>query len=152
MKPTYHQVRRHYPRGESLEKLYTSLGWKDLVGHKAYKDTCAIRMSYALVSAGVTLPGAQMRVQSGDLKGRYLAHRQESLSRTLKHIWGAPEVYKSKPDAEAGIGSRSGVVSFFKIEGGNGGHIDLVTPDGNGFLECARSCYFTARTIWFWPL
>jgi hypothetical protein len=44
------------------------------------------------------------------------------------------------------------VVSFFRIEGGNGGHVDLIQMGEHGFLDCARSCFFSALTIWFWPL
>lgn len=152
MKPSYQQVRANYPKSEKREPFYESLGWGDIAKHPAYEDTCAIRMSYALVLANVVLPGARMRVNAGPAKGRFIEPRQGALSRMLKQLWGAPEVYSNKPAAVAGIGARSGVVSFFKIEGGNGGHIDLVAPEGGGVLDCARSCYFTAKSIWFWPL
>lgn len=32
----------------------------DLIDNKAYNDTCAIRMSYGLLMAGVSLPGARL--------------------------------------------------------------------------------------------
>ncbi len=70
-------------------------------------------------------------------------------------MWGAPEVFKSRAAARDGIAIRSGVVSFFSIEGAGGtaqGHIDLVEPDGQGFHTCAMACYFKSAEIWFWPL
>lgn len=73
-----------------------------------------------------------------------------------KKLWGQPEVYKDETAANEGIGSRQGVVSFFRIRilsvPSNGGHIDLVYPAGNGFHRCARSCYFDSAEVWFWPL
>ena len=48
MKPSYLQVRGYYSRSETREQLYASLGWADLLNHDAYKDTCAIRMSYTV--------------------------------------------------------------------------------------------------------
>lgn len=152
MKPSYQEVVTHYPRSQERADLYASLGWSDIANHEAYKDTCAIRMSYALLRANVMLPGATMKVKAGEVAGRFIEHRQGTLSRILRRIWGAPEIYKSEDAARKGIGTRRGVVSFFRIEGGNGGHIDLVEIGANGFPACARSCYFTAKTIWFWPL
>jgi len=67
-------------------------------------------------------------------------------------MWGRPEVHTSEQLANGAIGSRHGVASFFRIEGGNGGHIDLIQMGEHGFLDCARSCFFSALTIWFWPL
>ena len=152
MKPGFQEVFSSYPRSEAREQLYQSLGWGDIANHDGYKDTCAIRMSYALALSRVLLPGAPMRVKAGPAVGRFIEHRQGKLSAILKRIWGKPEVYSSESAARAGIGSRPGVVSFFKIEGTDGGHIDLVAPNEHGILDCARSCYFTAKTIWFWPL
>lgn len=151
MKPSYQLVRQHYPKSEARETCYGSRGWGDIANHNGYKDTCAIRMSYALLRAGVSLPGARMRVNAGVARGKYIEPRQGVLSRILKQIWGAPEVYTSEAAALAGIGNRSGIVSFFKIQGGNGGHIDLVDPS-KGVLDCARSCYFSAKETWFWAL
>lgn len=58
--------------------------------------------------------------------------------------------------AKDGIGDRQGVVSFFRIRHfdipTSGGHIDLVYAAGNGFRQCARSCFFDASEVWFWPL
>lgn len=95
--------------------------------------------------------GGGMRAKAGKAKGEFIQIRQSDLSKALIQLWGAPEIYKSELVARDGIGTRKGVVSFFRIDGGNGGHIDLIEPGPNGFLDCARSCFFSAVTIWFWP-
>lgn len=150
IRPPFHLLSQSYPNTKP-EVLLADIGWNDLIGKKAYEDTCAIRLSYALLLAGVHLPGARMQAKAGKINGRYIEPGQAKLSNILKGIWGAPEVYASEASAEAGIGKRSGVVSFFRIRGGNGGHIDLIWTQYS-FQNCARHCYFTAATIWFWPL
>lgn len=152
MKPSYQLLRQHYPRTERREALFADIEWNDLVADPAYWDTCAIRMSTGLLRAGVTLSGARMQAKAGTIKGKWIEPGQAKLSAILERLWGKPEIYKSEQAARAGIGQRNGVVSFFKIEGTNQGHIDLIAMGEHGFLDCARSCYFSAVTIWFWPL
>lgn len=152
MKPSFFRLQKNYPKTESQEALFTEIGWADLLGKDAYKDTCAIRMSYALRLTGVQFLGGNMRAKEGKIKGQTIQIRQGELSRALIMLWGEPEIYKGERAARDGIGTRKGMVSFFRIEGGSGGHIDLVESGRNGFLECERSCYFSAVTIWFWEL
>jgi hypothetical protein len=112
-------------------------------------------MSVALLASGVTLPSARMRANAGAISGKYIEPGQGKLSMILKRRWGKPELFKGEKSARNGIGKRSGVVSFFRIHGGgpaDGGHIDLIWPGIHGFPDCARSCYFSAAEIWFWPL
>lgn len=110
-------------------------------------------MSCGLLGAGVHLPGARMKAHAGPLKGEWIEPGQAKLSTILRRIWGVPEVYGSEAAARAGIGKRTGVVSFYRISGGDGGHIDLIwTAPGSSFQDCSRSCYFSALTVWFWPL
>jgi hypothetical protein len=151
MKPTFQGLRQFYPRKDSREVLFADIGWDDLIGNPAYWDTCAIRMSIGLLRAGVTLPGARMRAKAGTIEGKWIEPGQAKLSSILDRLWGKPEVYTSEQAARAGIGQRNGVVSF-QNRGGNQGHIDLIAMGDHGFLDCARSCFFSALTIWFWPL
>lgn len=152
IKPPFHILRQNYPNTKP-EVLLADIGWNDLIGKKAYENTCAIRLSYALLLAGVHLPGASMKAKAGKVNGRFIEPRQINLSNILKRIWGAPEVYQGEKAAVAGMGKRTGVVSFFRIGGGHGGHIDLIWLEpGRLFQDCARECYFSAVTIWFWPL
>ena len=153
MKPDFQRLMHSYPRTVMRENLFAELGWSDLIPNKAFLDTCAIRMSCGLLGAGVNLPGARMKAHAGPRKGEWIEPGQAKLSTILKRIWGDPEVYGSEAAARAGIGKRTGVVSFYRISGGDGGHIDLIwTAPGSSFQDCARSCYFSAITVWFWPL
>jgi hypothetical protein len=152
MKPSYQVLHQLYPRKDTREALFADIGWSDLTSNPAYWDTCAIRMSTGLLRAGITLPGARMQAKAGTIKGQWIEPGQAKLSDILKRLWGAPEIYKSEQAARGGIAQRQGVVSFFKIEGTNGGHIDLIAMGEHGFLDCARSCFFSSVTIWFWPL
>jgi hypothetical protein len=61
MKPLFAGLMEHYPRSEVREVLYKQIGWEDVINHPAFQDTCAIRMSLALLSAGVSPSGANKR-------------------------------------------------------------------------------------------
>lgn len=153
MKPSFALLAKAYPRRDKFVRaaLYDQLGWPDLKDHPAFKDTCAIRMSVALSAAGVPLTG-WLQVKAGPLIGKRIEPSQAKLSRWLKKSWGAPTIFKSESEAQRGIGNKTGVVSFWGIDGTAQGHIDIVKPDGNGFHDCAMSCYFKSREIWFWPV
>lgn len=152
MRPFFDIVRRHYPKSEEREDLYVQIGWGDVVDKVAFKDTCAVRMSLALGRCGVPLPGASMRGKAGAANGLRIEPRQQKLSDILASIWGKPEVYRSEQNARAGIGQRRGVISFFRIGGEPGGHIDLILPGPHAWAECVRSCFFECSEIWFWSL
>lgn len=155
MKPPFAVLMQSYPR-EERAPLYAKIGWSDVVDNPAFLDTCATRMSIALLGAGVPILDASMKLNAGPLKGRRIEPGQARLSRALKRIWGKPEVYRGESAARKGVGTRRGVVSFFRIKHFDiptaGGHIDLVYPANGGFSKCARSCYFDAVEVWFWPL
>jgi hypothetical protein len=133
-------------------KLYESLGWSDLTTNPAFADTCATRMSVALLRCAVQLPGARMAVKAGVLKGEFIEPGQANLSRILERLWGRPEKYRGEKEALAGIKRRTGVISFYNIQGGRGGHIDIIGMGNHDYLECASACYFTATEVWFWEL
>lgn len=157
MKPGFYELWRQYPRFDKREALFDRIGWGDLSANPAYHDTCAIRMSVALLGAKMPLPGARMAIKAGDLKGKRIEPGQAKLSGILKREWGKPEVYRDEAAARAGIGTRMGVVSFFRIRQlgvpTSGGHIDLVfMAAGRKFQDCARSCFFDAAEVWFWQL
>jgi hypothetical protein len=157
-RPAYAIVRSHFPTRArySRDKLLTEvLGWGDLIANRAFEDTCAMRVSAALALSGVRLIGARMKGKGGQARGKGIEPGQAKLSYILRRLWGEPERYRSEPAARAGIGKRSGVVSFFRIHSSpavSQGHIDLVEPRSNGYSECATQCYFSAAEIWFWQL
>ena len=154
MRPSFELLRLNFPKSERQEQLFKEIGWTSLLNNDAYKDTCAIRMSVALLRSGVQLPTARMKITGGALRGKRIEPGQGKLSFILRRLWGEPEKFSGEQAAMAAIGNRSGVVSFFRIHGGrtDGGHIDLVQGAPSGFPSCARSCYFHAASIWFWPL
>ena len=70
MKPSFDQMERNLPKSEKREGLYEQIGWSDLTSNPSFYATCAIRMSVALLRAGVKLSGARMVAKEGRLKGR----------------------------------------------------------------------------------
>jgi len=91
MKPTFTVLLANYPKSELRESLYKQIGWEDVVDHPGYQDTCAIRMSLALLKSGVIIGGASARVNAGPLRGHTIEIGQARLSKALWRIWGQPE-------------------------------------------------------------
>lgn len=157
MKPMFAVVQRNFYNTYDVkqQRLLTEIGWGDLVGKPEWKDTCAIRMSLALIKSGVTIPG-RMRIKAGPHKGKLIEPGQANLSRMLRasHMLGEPELYRSH-DFETKVGHRAGIVSFFRIDptapGPGQGHIDLVSLKQK-MAMCESFCYWEAREMWFWPL
>ncbi|RFP12299.1 hypothetical protein D0T25_30400 [Duganella sp. BJB488] len=157
MRPQFHALERNYPPHDTIDKaqLFQEIGWDDLIKNAAYENTCAIRMSLALIKTGVRIPG-RIAIKKGPHKGQRIEPGQGSLSKLLamKSLFGAPEKFDRK-SVGAGIGSRSGVISFFQIPSylnGHGGHIDIITPGAGGYLACGSGCYFNSKEYWFWEL
>ena len=157
MKPMFAVVQRNFANTFDVKQpqLFAEIGWRDLVGKPAWRDTCAIRMSLALIKSGMTIPG-RMRIKAGPHKGKMIEPGQANLPRILRasHMLGEPEQYKSE-DFESKVGRRAGIVSFFRIDptapGPSQGHIDLVSIRQQ-LLLCESFCYWEAREMWFWPL
>ncbi|MFL6672903.1 MAG: T6SS effector amidase Tae4 family protein [Massilia sp.] len=155
IKPPYAVLRRNYPdrRSVSSDELYMWIGQPELAKKLGWENTCALRMSLGLVRSGVHVSPARLLVRAGECKGRMLEPGQANLSRFLERAWGVPEKYKGGPAAAKGIGSRHGVISFYRLWGETDrqGHIDLVAPDRYG-LVCEEDCYWSSVDVWFWPL
>jgi len=151
MKPSFSMLYKGYPRRIKRQALYESLGWSDIKDNESYKNTCAIRVSVALVAADVPVTG-WLQIKAGPFKGKSVEPSQAKLSRWLAENWGQPEIFRGREEARRQIGIRTGVVSFWGLPGASQGHMDLVKPDGNGLHECATSCYFDSREVWFWPV
>ena len=157
MRPLFHSLERHYPRNDEIDKaqLFQEIGWDDLIANPAYDNTCAIRMSLALIKSGIQVPG-RIAIQKGPFKGALIEPGQAKLSKMLamNPLFGEPEKY-DKMTVGTGIGDRSGVISFFRIPSylnGRGGHIDIVSPGTGGYMVCGSGCYFNSREYWFWEL
>jgi hypothetical protein len=158
MRPSLHAVDAGYPRKPKYDRaeLFRSIGWEDLINNGNYENTCAIRVSIALISAHMRIPG-RMSIKKGALKGALIEPGQGALSHILtkRRYLGTPEKFKGESAARKGIGSRGGIVSFWNIHPymtATQGHIDVVSMYGNDYLSCAGTCYFSASEVWFWAL
>ncbi|WP_081074798.1 T6SS effector amidase Tae4 family protein [Burkholderia cepacia] len=147
-------LRGHYPGNKvvSREALYRELGRQDLITHPSYENTCAIRVSLALVKCGMSLRGG-LAIQKGPHCGRRIEPGQARLARMPAEpaYFGKAEAFR-RNDAMAGVGNRKGIMAFWNIPGymnGRGGHIDLI--DGARAV-CGSDCYWEASGVWFWPL
>jgi hypothetical protein len=146
-----------YPRKRDTDHdaLFRLLGWDDLIPNPAYANTCAIRVSLALLRSGVHIPEGRLQIKAGTHKGKMIEPGQAKLSLILAKpsMLGKPEKYEHGK-MEDGVGDRSGIVSFFQLIPGlyMGGHIDIVSPVLGGIRACGTDCYWSAQEVWFWPL
>lgn len=157
MKPSFSAIRSHYPTRAATDTaaLYKAIGWDALIGVTAYQNTCATRVSLALVRSGMRLPG-RLAILKGEYKGSMIepGHARLSILLQRRNLLGLPEIHRSGQARQA-IGRRSGIVSFWRIQSGDGpdeGHIDIVCPDPDGSPICGTQCYWQASEVWFWPL
>ena len=162
MKVPFAKLRMHFPDTQSVlpEELYQWIGYPENIGNPNFLNTCAIRLSLALLGAGYPNPGA-WPIRAGKYKGRAIETKQRKLANWLVRQLGQPEKFKSRQDAEAKIGARRGIVSFFNIYGDENaqGHIAIVAQDRWGlYIRCgqeidgtATGCYWSSKAVWFWP-
>ena len=156
MKPAFIKLRENYSSVAAVDQatLFGEIGWEDLVGKDSFANTCAIRVSLALIKAGIKLKG-RMAIRKGPFKGALIEPGQARLAHMLASpvMFGAPEKF-ARDAAVAGIGQRKGLVAFFRIpgyQGGAGGHIDILLPAA-GVQVCGSECYWTCAEVWFWEL
>jgi hypothetical protein len=147
MKRTYDEYNDH-----STDELYRELGWSDLIGNPSWVNTCAIRMSLALIACGVSIPG-RIRIRAGRYAGRSVEPGQNRLSDwLLRTVQPRAQSFRNHgstlPPAMTG---RRGIVSFMRIPSYAGGHIDLV-ESREDWVACSRSCYFDSVEVRFWDL
>ncbi|MDB5800631.1 MAG: hypothetical protein JWL63_1570 [Rhodocyclales bacterium] len=154
MRPNFTQLANAYDRYQSMDTpaLYKEIGWEDVIGKDAWNNTCAVRMSLALLHCGVPIIG-RFAIHSGPLKGKRIEPVQNKLSDQLIRLLGEPEVFDHaearKADYHALFG-KTGIVSFMRIPDYVGGHIDVA--DYSSDWLCRRHCYFDASSIRFWSL
>ncbi|WP_374328433.1 T6SS effector amidase Tae4 family protein [Azonexus sp.] len=138
----------------SGDTLYSELGYdqKALIKQNSgYQNTCATRMSLALIKSGVTIHG-RLKIKGGTHKGQLFEPGAKLLADQLARpqVLGKPQVFKAA-DAPAKLAGKKGIVFFWKIDGYGGGHIDVIETT-NGTQVCNSACYFSSKEIWFWPL
>lgn len=137
----------------SQADLYKEIGWDAFVGNPNYGNTCAVRMSLALLKSGHEVNPGSHRILAGAYKGKRLQVNMSKLADLLaEDRWfGRPETLSS-PDVSAALAARRGIIAFHGIPGyAGGGHIDLIDTN-SASLRCASACYFDADEVWFWPL
>lgn len=139
---------------KSGEDVYREIGY-DLDAlmkqQPAYENTCAVRMSLALIKCGVHFIG-RLEVKDGPYKGRMIEPGAKLLADQLAHqrAFGKPDVFAPR-DAMTRLRGKRGVILFWKITGYGGGHIDLIETTTT-VQVCNSHCYFLSKEIWFWSL
>ena len=159
MKPLYQALKSgHYsskrgnPSFKETADVYKEIGYdsvKLIAQNSQFANTCAIRMSLALLNVSVYFRG-RLLIKDGRFKGRYVEPGAIRLADELRrhHSFGKPFVFLNRITAVKGIGNRHGVIFFHTIPSYGGGHIDLYEP----IEMCNSDCFFHARETWFWPL
>lgn len=160
MRPAYLTLKSQHYSSEfhkagyvSAEALYKEIGYdiEDLKKQNAgYANTCATRMSLALLKSGVQFSG-RLRIKDGPYKGRTIEPGAKLLADQLIGILGRPLILQRPTTAPKELDGKQGVVFFWKIDGYDGGHIDLIEP-ANGVQVCNSHCYFACKEVWFWEL
>jgi len=154
MKPSFMHLSQAYDRYQAMDtaSLYKEIGWTDVIGKDAWANTCAVRLSLALLHCGVPLIG-RFAIHSGPLKGQLIEIVQNRLSDQLIRLFGAPEIFghaEARKNNYRDLFGKTGVISFMRIPDYAGGHIDLA--DYRQDWLCRRACYFDASSIRFWSL
>jgi hypothetical protein len=161
MKPAYQTLKQnHYSSNTASESyvsewdLFDELGYDYDALYKenpAYANTCAVRMSLALLKSSVPFSG-RLRIKTGVYKGRYFEPGAKLLADQLCNpvAFGRPSIMPAASARRSLVGKK-GVVLFWRVEGYGGGHIDLIDAMNSTYL-CNSSCFFASREIWFWPL
>lgn len=154
MKPNFDVLRKHHPGLDvGPDEVYAAIGLPaEMAQDPTWSNTCAIRMSVALTATGMRIRPASLIIKAGPFKGQMVQASQRRLSEFLAKALGAPEKYGSGQEAQRAIGSRRGIVSFFRFAGRNQGHIDLVSVRDWPQIHCSVHCYWYAEEVWFWPL
>lgn len=162
MKPSYQNLKKYYYSSEpsnsnyrSGEEIYENIGYKieDLIKqNKGYANTCATRMSIALIKSGVSFTG-RLKIKKGVYKDRKIETGAKLLADQLmrQNVFGKPDICAIPSVAITKIGFKKGVVFFWKITGYDGGHIDLI-ESSNKLQVCNSHCYFNCKEVWFWEL
>lgn len=116
--PPYAKLRMHFPDTDSVDpaELYQWLGYPEHITNINFVNTCAIRLSLALLGAGFPNPGVYP-VKAGKYKGRAIETTQRRLSNFLVTRLGQPEKFKSGQSAEKAIGSHRALFLSLKFMG-----------------------------------
>ncbi|WP_167759802.1 T6SS effector amidase Tae4 family protein [Massilia horti] len=155
MKPLFAVLKAHHMGYQvTVPQVYDAIGHPNLAQEPNWENTCAIRMSVALIAAGIKIRTgpARLRIKAGKFKGEQLEPSQRVLSDFLVHEVGKPEKYRDGRDAHTHIDRRRGIISFFQLHGTRQGHIDLVSFEDWPLIQCSSACFWDSAEVWFWEL
>lgn len=161
MRPTFAKLKEnHYSSNELSPSFVDAVALFNEIGHSYdnllqqspdYVNTCAVRMSLALIKSGVQFVG-RMKIKEGPYKGKMVEPGAKLLADQLARptVFGRPDLI---PPANAvpRLSGKKGLILFWKIAGYGGGHIDLIETSTT-VQVCNSACYFSSKEIWFWPL
>lgn len=107
-----------------------------------WTNTCAVRMSYILNQAGLTIPKISGQTVSGADRRHYF-FRVRDLIKFLQREWGKPEIVEYPPSGGGILAGKQGVV-LFEVSGWSDaqGHATLF----NG-STCYDHCYFNEPEV-----
>ena len=154
LKANHYSSNKHNSNFMGSEEIYKLIGY-DIEELKkqnpGYVNTCAIRMSLALIKSGMNFSG-RLKIKDGPYKGRMIEPGAKLLADQLAkpQLFGRPELI-SPSNAVVRLSGKKGVVLFWKVTGYGGGHIDLIETS-NAVQVCNSACYFSSKEIWFWSL
>lgn len=124
MKPAYASLKgNHYSANKfsssylSGEALYEELGHDQQVlikQNSGYVNTCATRMSLALIKSGVAIRG-RLKIKDGEYKGKTFEPGAKLLADQLAkpHALGRPQIFKAT-EAAAQLAGKKGIVFFLE--------------------------------------
>ncbi|MGL6017156.1 MAG: T6SS effector amidase Tae4 family protein [Gibbsiella quercinecans] len=160
MKPLFSQLKaNHYssnrlsPDFVSSETVYSEIGYdyhEVIRNNPAFENTCAIRMSLALLKCNVAFSG-RFLIKAGALKGKKIEPGAKLLADQLytPNVFGKAEIFTDLRQAGSALKNRKGIIFFHQIAGYGGGHMDLLEPQGDN-LACHSACFVNCKEMWFW--
>ena len=137
MKPTYMILKHNHYSSNKYQSnyldqvgLYKEIGYDFHALHNqnpAYENTCATRMSLALIKSGIHFHG-RLEIKAGPYKGRKIETGAKLLADQLAkpHVFELPLILRNPNNAPTELNNTKGVLFFNKIAGYGGGHIDLI--------------------------
>lgn len=128
-RPTFSSIERNY------QTSMTSI----------YSNTCAIRMSLALIQADPMIKNA-LRAKGRKMHGKFVIPGAQDLAAFLRNEWGVPDQSWA---GSTGKPTGDGVICYMNIPTFSGqGHIGLWK---NG-ASYDHDDYWAASPVWFWRL
>jgi RHS repeat-associated protein len=166
-KPSFASLWKNYPAPQTYPTAVSPSGrqsiW-DLIGGKValngnggvFKNSCAIRMSYALNKVGCQIPYVKGKTSSG-ANGDWHFFRLEDLSQFLQGEWGTPEAL-TPGGWKSALAGRSGMLQYDIHWRNATGHMSLwngaTNVDGPNY-DYSNPAILNGGTfkgLMFWPL